>query len=178
MYGEHVEDFETVTASGFNQATGLLSGEWGNLLAVYTWMNKASANNELWIDAFNDTNIEYRLIPGMAPIFFWPLDAATIEDILFHKAEIYYLYNPAHLVAKLRRAGFEVMPIPGQRGLKVEKRICDTIFRVENLSYYTHLGTREFWDEDVVVEALCGAARSVEQGDISPNAKMRMDFRQ
>jgi hypothetical protein len=30
----------------------------------------------------------------MAPIFFWPLDAATIEDILFHNVEIYHLYNP------------------------------------------------------------------------------------
>jgi hypothetical protein len=81
-------------------------------------------------------------------------------------------------VAKLRRAGFEVISIPGQRGFKVEKRIGDTIFRVENLGYYTHLVTREFWDEDVVVEALCGVARSVEQGDISPNAEIRMDFRQ
>jgi hypothetical protein len=141
-------------------------------------MNKDSANNELWIGAFSDTNTEYRLVPGRAPILFWPLDAATIEDILFHKAEIYHLYNPAHLLAKSRRAGFEVMPIPGQRGFKVEKRIGDTIFSVENLRYYTHLVTREFWDEDVVVEALCGAARSVEQGDISPNARIRMDFRQ
>jgi hypothetical protein len=37
VYGEHVEGFETVTASGFNQAIGPFGGEWGNLLAVYAW---------------------------------------------------------------------------------------------------------------------------------------------
>ena len=141
-------------------------------------MDQESSDNEIVIGALNDPNAEYHLTSGMAPIFFWPLDAATNEDIHFHKAEIYYLYNPVHLVAKLRRAGFEVMPIPGQRGFMVEKRIGDTIFRVENLGYYTHLVTREFWDEEAVVEALCGVARSVELGDISPNAQIRMDFRQ
>ena len=49
---------------------------------------------------------------------------------------------------------------------------------LERLDDYTHLVTREFWDEDVVVEALCGVAKSVEQGDIAPNAEIRMDFRQ
>jgi hypothetical protein len=141
-------------------------------------MNQESSDNKILIGALNDPDIEYRLAPGMAPIYFWPLDAATIGDILFHEVEIHYLYNPAYLVAKLRRAGFEVMPIPGRREFKVEKRIGDTIFRLEGLDYYTHLVTHEFWDEDVVVEALCGVARSVEQGDIPPNAKIRMDFRQ
>ena len=94
-------------------------------------MNQESSDNKILIGALNDPDIEYRLAPGMAPIYFWPLDAATIGDILFHEVEIHYLYNPAHLVAKLRRAGFEVMPIPGRRGFKVEKRIGDTIFRLE-----------------------------------------------
>ena len=141
-------------------------------------MDEESADNEIRIGALNDPDTEYRLVPGMAPIFFWPLDVATIEDILFHEVEVYFLYYPAHLVAKLRRAGFKVMSIPGQRGFKIEKRIGDTLFGVERLDYYTHLVTREFWDEDVVVEALCGVARSVEQGDITPNAEIRMDFRQ
>lgn len=141
-------------------------------------MDQESSDNKVLIGALNDPEVEYRLVPGMAPIFFWPLDAATIGDILFHEVEIHYLYNPAHLVAKLRRAGFEVTPIPGRRRFKVEKRIGDILFRLEGLDYYTHLVTREFWDEDAVVEALCGVARSVEQGDISPNAEIRMDFRQ
>jgi hypothetical protein len=141
-------------------------------------MDKESADNEIWIGALNNQNTEYQLTPGMVPIFFWPLDAATIEDVLFHNVEIYYLYNPAHLAAKLRLAGFEVICIPGQRGLKVEKRLGDAILRVESLSYFAHLVTREFWDEEAVVETLCGMVRSVEQGDISPNAKIRMDIRQ
>jgi len=141
-------------------------------------MNQESSDNEIVIGALNDTNTEYHLTLGTAPIFFWPLDTATIEDILFHNVEIYFLYNPAHLAAKLRRAGFEVTSIPGQRGFKVEKRHGNTIFRVKDLRYYAHLVTGEFWDEEAVVEALCGVARSVEQGDISPNAEIRIDIRQ
>jgi len=126
-------------------------------------MKQKSSDNEIVIGAFNDPDIEYWLAPGMAPILFWPLDTATIGDILFHDAEIYFQYNPAHLVAKLWRAGFDVTRIPGQRGFKVEKTIGDAIFRVESLDYYMHLVTREFWDEEAVVEALCGVAQSAEQ---------------
>ena len=51
-------------------------------------MDEESADNEIRIGALNDPNTEYRLIPGMAPIYFWPLDVATIEDILFHEVEV------------------------------------------------------------------------------------------
>jgi hypothetical protein len=141
-------------------------------------MDQESSDNEVVIGALNDPGIEYQLTPGMVPIFFWPLDTATIGDILFHNAEIYFLYNPAHLAAKLRRAGFKVIPIPGQRGFKVEMSLGDAIFRVENLSYFAHLVAREFWDEEAVVEALRGVARSVEQGNISSNAEIRIAIRQ
>ena len=113
----------------------------------------------------------------MVPLFLWPLDTATIEDMYFQNVEIYYLYNPAHLAAKLRRAGFDVISIPGQRGFNLEKRLGDSSLKLGNLSYFTDLVTHELWDEDAVVDILNGMVRSVAHSDISPNAKIRMDIR-
>ena len=140
-------------------------------------MDQKSSDNEIWLGALNDPNTEYQLAPGMVPLFLWPLDTATIEDMYFQNVVIYYLYNPVHLAGKLRRAGFDVISIPGQRGFKVEKRLGDVSLKLENLRYFTHLVTHELWDEDAVVETLNGMVRSVEGGDISPNAKIRMDIR-
>ncbi len=141
-------------------------------------MNQESGDNEIWLGVLNDPDTEYQLTPGMMPLPLWPLDTGTIEDLLFHNVQIFYLYNPAHLADKLRRAGFEVTSIPGQRGFRVEKRLGENTLGLGGMSYFTRLITHELWDEDAVVETLSSMAKSAEQNDIPPNTKITMDIRQ
>src|ERR687886_131826 len=102
-------------------------------------LDKESTENEIWRGSFNDPTSEYSLTPGMVPLFWWPLDLDVIKGVLFHDALLFSVYNPVHLVAKLRDAGFEVESLKGQRGLRVKKTLEDRTLVIENFDYFTHL---------------------------------------
>jgi len=139
-------------------------------------LDKESTENELWISSFNDATSEYRLTPGMVPLFWWPLDLGVIRGLLFHDAFLFSVYNPAHLIAKLRGAGFEVEFLKGQRGLKVEKTLGDKTIAVENFTYFIHLVTEQFFDEKAVVESLVRFSERAESEAVPPFTRVEMQI--
>lgn len=141
-------------------------------------VRKGADDNELWIGPLHGLDSKYRLTPGMVPMFWWPLDLDVIEALLFGDLLLFSAYNPAHLAAKLRAAGFEVEVLKGRRGLKVEKRVGDMICTLEGLDYFTHLVTGQFWREEAVVEALSSVSKRVEDGTIPPHTRIEMQIQQ
>jgi hypothetical protein len=141
-------------------------------------MRKGSPDNEWWVGSFNKLRSEYTLTPGMVPLFWWPLDLGVIEALLFQDVWLFSVYNPAHLAAKLRSAGFEVESLRGQRGLRVEKKTGNKTLSIEQFDYFTHLITGQFWKEEAVVEMLGNFADRVERESVPPYTKIEMRIQQ
>lgn len=139
---------------------------------------EGSAENEVWVGSLYNSKPEYGLTPGMVPMFWWPIDLAVIESILFQDVMLFYFYNPVHLFVKLREAGFEVEAVKGQRGYRVTKKLGDLRLTLDGLGYFTHLIIRQFWDEEAVVEALSRTAEKAERDAVPPNTRIQMNVQQ
>jgi hypothetical protein len=150
----------------------------GNGEQVQRILRKGAEDNEIWVGLLYGPNPEYVLTPGMVPLFWWPLDLSVIEAILFHDVWVFSVYNPAHLAAKLRRAGFEVESLKGECGLKVEKKLGDKTLTIERFDYFTHLITGQFWNEETVVEILSSTAEKAEREATPPHTKIEMRVQQ
>lgn len=111
-------------------------------------------DNRILLGAIHDPDHEYHLTAGMVPLFWWPIDLDVLREIFFYDIHVIHIYNPAHFAAKLRRAGFEVESIEGQRGFKVQKKVGGGILTLENFECFVYLVTNHFWFEDAVVESL------------------------
>lgn len=101
---------------------------------------------------------------GTMPVFWWDLDLELIRQILFHEIEVVALFNPAHLVSKLERKGFDVVMSPEDGKLLVSKRSANCEFRVEGMDYFTRLITQCLYSEETVVEMLEKVATEAAQG--------------
>lgn len=139
---------------------------------------EGSAENEVWVGSLYNSKPEYGLTPGMVPMLWWPIDLGVIESILFHDVMLFYFYNPAHLFAKLRDAGFEVETLRGQRSYQVTKKLGDLRLTLDGLGYFTQLITRQFWEEGAVVEALRRTAEKVKRDAVPPNTRIQMNIEQ
>jgi len=144
--------------------------------AVQCIVDRESAENEIWYGLYNNPTSEYRLGPGMVPMFCWPIDLQAIRDIFFYDVALFSVYNPVHLMHKLREAGFNVKSLRGQRGLKVEKVVGDRAFAVEDLGYFTTLITGEFFDEESVVECLRSTSEMAVRAAVGPYTRIEMQI--
>ncbi len=136
--------------------------------AVRSIIDQESVENEVWQGWYNDPTLEYRLGPGMVPMFWWPIDLQVIRDIFFDDVALFSVYNPVHLMHKLRKAGFDAAPLKGQRGLKVEKVVGDKALAVDDFSYFTALIAGELFDEKSVVECLRSTSEMAEKAAVAP----------
>ncbi len=166
-----------------NKLTGRYRANWSEKLVGYEEevqriVRKGSEDNQLWYGPLYAPKPKYNLTPGMVPLFWWPIDLDVIEAIFFHDLLLFSVYNPAHLAAKLREAGFSVESLKGRRGLKVEKKLGDKTAVVEGFEYFTHLITGQFWKEETVVRALSSMAERTEFETTPPHTKIVMQIQQ
>ncbi len=112
----------------------------------------------------------------MVPMFWWPIHLRVTRDIFFYDVALFSVYNPVHLMRKLRKAGFDAAPLKGQRGLKVEKVVGDKALAVEDFGYFTTLITGEFFDEESVVERLRSTLEMLERADVGPYTRIEMQI--
>jgi len=162
----------TPIGSSWNNKMHGLEGEAQHLL------DRESTENEIWFGGINVPTSEYQLTPGAVPLFWWPLDLDVIKAILFHEALVLSVYNPVHLVTKLRNAGFKAESLAGQRGIKVEKVIGDKTLVIENFDYFINLVTGHFFDEQAVVESLTSFSEKAESTGMPPYTKIEMQIQQ
>ena len=98
---------------------------------------------------------------GGLPLFWWPVDINFLEKLYFRELLVFSFYNPVHLVAKLRRAGFEVSDTHAQYPT-VKKRLDDAIVEVENFKFFIISIQRYLMQEERIDEALARIAKEAE----------------
>jgi hypothetical protein len=98
---------------------------------------------------------------GRLPFFWWPVDNDFLEKLYFRELLVFSVYNPVHLIAKLRAAGFEVADVHAEYPT-VKKRFKDAIAEVENFKFFVMSIQHYLMREDKIVEVLTTIAKEAD----------------
>lgn len=99
---------------------------------------------------------------GTLPVFWWELDIKTIHRIIFQEYFVLTIYNPAHLIARFEKEGFE--PVFHDDRLSAFRRSSgDKVLGVDGVWYYIGLICQCFFKEEEVVEMILETIRRADQ---------------
>lgn len=137
-------------------------------------MDRESKENSLHYSLifYSETGKPY-IMPGVAPLFYWHLPVDCIERIIFHDLIILSIYNPLHLIKKLRSRGFNVQQERDK--LKISRRVGRHIAELEHTAYFLFLITHYFFDEDSVADLIVKASEALPAPP--PEEGIRVDLR-
>ncbi len=128
--------------------------------------------NSFCISALGRSNL-----PGTTPFFWWPLKVAFLEKLFFQDAMVVSIYNPAHLIRKLREQGFTARPL-GNHRWEVYKMVGDKRMSLEGFDYFHRLIQDHLVDEDVVLGILAHTHSMIESGKVGVYTRIPLYFSQ
>jgi hypothetical protein len=120
------------------------------------------------------STLDLTTFPGTTPILWWSLQPDFIRKLIFHEITVVTIYNPAHLIRKLRALGFNAL-LNGTH-LKVIKRIENSEFEMKNMHYFLHLIQQHLVREELVLATFENLIGQIRSGKISPNTMIDLDF--
>ena len=85
--------------------------------------------------------------------------------------------NPAHLLSKLRIAGFNIERTKGQ-GLRIEKISGDKSTTLEGFGHFVNYVVKQLFSEEDVLKIISDTSRKIESEEVPPNTKVEMQIEQ
>ena len=150
--------------------------------AIIETMGPERADNRLILQPLHYTSDSpgSHTLPGMTPLFWWPLDIDSLKGIIFRQVSVETVFNPAHLAQKLRNAGFEVRFDPNNgRQMKVTRQLSETkTISIEKFSYFVWLIQQYLFAEDEIVSILGQLVLEIEQGVYPENSRIDLLIQQ
>ncbi len=122
---------------------------------------------------YYDDDGKTHLIPGMSHLVWWPLSHEAIKSILFQDVIIITIFNPAHLIASLEKAGFSVEET-GRFNYKVSKKRDGHQCIVEGMNYYLKMIQEYLFTEDTIILILNKAEGQL--GNLNAKGPQRMEL--
>lgn len=117
-------------------------------------MAKDRTDNTIIVDSlYYDADGKTRHIPGMTHMVWWPIGLDIIKSILFQDVIIITIFNPAHFIASLEKAGFSVEET-GVLKYKVSRKRSGYEFVVEGMSYYLEMIQQYLISDESIVSLL------------------------
>jgi hypothetical protein len=110
-------------------------------------------------------------LPGATPLFWWPLKVWFLRKLFFQDVIMVTVYNPAHLIRKLRGQGFKVQPL-GNLRYDIYKTIGGNRMSLEGFDYFQKLIQDHLIDENVVLSTLSHADGIIASGKVGSNARI------
>jgi hypothetical protein len=129
-------------------------------------------------NGFTISSLGTGTLPGTIPLFWWPISASLARKLYFQDIAIATIYNPAHMIRKLRNHGFEMQFLDGGRRHRFKKRYSEGCLAVERFDYFMSLIQHNLIREELVIEALSYCGALVETGKVGPNTRIDFDIRQ
>jgi hypothetical protein len=115
---------------------------------------------------------------GAVPLLWWPIATDLAERIYFEDVVVVTIFNPAHVVRRLRELGFDVKRVGKSGRHEVAKRIGNAELVVGGLERYTTLVQGQLWSEDLVVRVLSRIDELVKSGKVGVNTRVFLDIQQ
>lgn len=111
--------------------------------------------------------------PGTTPMFWWPVPLEFVRKLAFHEVTVITVYNPAHLIRKLRLLGFEVR-LNGTQ-VSLTRRVGKVQAEMGDMHHFLHYIQQHLVWEDFVLEIFRKILRRVESGEIPSNTLIKFD---
>jgi hypothetical protein len=111
--------------------------------------------------------------PGTTPMFWWPVPLEFVRKLAFHEVTVVTVYNPAHLIRKLRMLGFDVR-LNGIQ-LSLTKRVGKVQAEMGDMHHFLHYIQQHLVREDFVLEIFRKILRRIESGEIPSNTLIKFD---
>lgn len=118
------------------------------------------------------------VMPGTIPLFWRDIPLPFLRSIFFYDSTIIILYNPAHLIRRLREIGYDVELVNNGRHHKVSKIIGDSKIEIMGMDYFESLVTHYLTHEDVIVALFEDILRQIAAGAFSPNSRITLRIKQ
>lgn len=112
---------------------------------------------------------------GSLPLFWWPIDVAFLESVYFSEVLLFSIYNPVHLIAKLRQAGFDVSNT-GQKYPNVKKRMNGGFAEFENFSFFVNCAQRSLMRDEKIVELLQASVQKTQELKTSGPVRVELNI--
>jgi hypothetical protein len=116
-------------------------------------------------------SLDPTFIVGSTPIFWWPIDLELIRKYFFGEVAIATVYNPCHLINKLKKEDFKVFT-KDKRNFRLEKRINDKIMKIEDLNYYFSSIQNHLLSEKAVIEIFKIVSKKIELGEFPVQSRI------
>ncbi len=134
----------------------------------------AENHNSLICD---ELNFDVQL--GGVPLFWKPVPLAFVRQLLFREVRVQTIYNPAHLIRKLKKEGFEVEIVNGDyRNIITTKMYGTAKMEMNGWSYYRQLVTHGFMREETLIEMVNNIITKMFEKNIQPNSRVDLEIYQ
>ena len=119
------------------------------------------------------------VIYGTTPVFWWPLlPIDFIQKVIFQDVIITTIYNPAHLIRKLRELGFE-MEIVGRKGhLVISKVLGKGKLQFAEMGHIRNLVQNYLMSEDAVIALVKNILGKIKAGEFPLNSNILLTIQQ
>jgi hypothetical protein len=110
---------------------------------------------------------------GGVPLFWWPVDLNFIERVYFQEVVVVTVYNPAHIIARVRALGFgvEVVNEPHAVDYRLRKQTGTSgCIEVPSFQYLLRLVQDHLMKEEKVVQMLVSLVAAAQEGRLPDSA--------
>jgi hypothetical protein len=127
----------------------------------------------------NNTNsffigtLDLGAFPGTAPMFWWPVPSEFVRKMIFHEVTVTAIYNPAHLIRKLRELEYEVRL--KRTTMIVSKMVDGTCIVFGNMHHFLVYVQRHLLREESVIKIFQGILDGIEAERLLPNTRIDLD---
>lgn len=146
----------------------------GLLEQVHSIMDLTQVGSPSNANSIFHSSLDLTAFPGTTPMFWWSLPSDFIRKLVFHEVTVVTIYNPAHLIRKLRAAGYEVEL--HRTNLKVTKRIGDSELEIGHMQYFLNLIQQHLVREELILATFDSITKRIDSGEILPNSRIDLDF--
>ena len=133
-------------------------------------MTQVGSNNT---NSFFIGTLDLVAFPGTAPILWWPVSSGFAREMIFHEVTITAIYNPAHLIRKLKAAGYDVNL--KRTTMVVSRMINDSSVVFSNIDHILVYVQRHLLREESVIKIFQRILDRIKQENLSPNTRIDLD---
>lgn len=156
-----------------------LNKRFGDVIAqVKRLIDMDQVNTPLNANSIFMGHLSTDLLIGTVPIFWWPVKTWFLRKLIFREVSVLTIYNPAHLIKKLRALGYEVELVGDGRHHRVSKVIGDSRIEVFGMAHFESLIKDYLMGEETIVDLLADMLQKAKAGELPPNSQITLAIQQ